>query len=64
MKAPSRTQYPDISDIFKRKAEGRERLAALTFSEKIVRLEALNARLEPLRQAREANRAAREANKR
>ena len=50
--------YPDISDILARKAEGRKELAALSFTAKIERLEQLNARLEPIRKARDARIAA------
>ena len=46
--------YPDISDILKRKAQGRRDLAALPFAEKIARAEALRERLAPIKRAREA----------
>lgn len=49
-------QYPDISGILTRKAEGRRDLAALSFGEKIEILEAMRARVEPIRKAREARR--------
>ena len=49
-------EYPDISDILARKAEGRRNLAALTFGQKIDILEAMRARVEPIRRAREAKR--------
>jgi hypothetical protein len=48
--------YPDISDILRRKAEGRRDLASRSFGEKIEILEALRARAEPIRKAREARR--------
>ncbi len=48
--------YPDTTDIFLRKAEGRKKLAALSFGEKVRRLEALRERLEPIKLAREKNR--------
>jgi hypothetical protein len=46
--------YPDISDVLKRKKRGRERLAALSFSEKIRILEAMRERDAMIRRAREA----------
>ena len=49
-------EYPDISDILARKAEGRRNLAALTFGQEIDILEAMRARVEPFRRAREAKR--------
>jgi hypothetical protein len=51
--------YPDISDVLQRKAEGRRGLAALSFGEKIAKLEAMRERAEVFRRAREARRAAR-----
>jgi hypothetical protein len=51
--------YPDTTDILQRKAEGRRELAALSFGEKIRRLEALRERLEPIKLAREKNRISR-----
>ena len=54
MKNASTAAYPDRSDILARKAEGRRELAALTFGEKIARMEALRDRLAPIRAAREA----------
>ncbi|GLS23620.1 hypothetical protein GCM10007874_66410 [Labrys miyagiensis] len=56
--------YPDTSDIFRRKAEGRKKLAALSFGEKIARLEALRERLKPFHEARERRRAEKEAGER
>ena len=53
--------YPDISDILARKAQGRKNLAALSFGEKIARMEALRARLEPFKHLRRERQAAREA---
>lgn len=44
--------YPDISDILQRKAEGRREIAALTFGEKIEMLEVMRERIAPLRDAR------------
>jgi hypothetical protein len=46
--------YPDISDVLERKKRGRERLAALSFSEKIKILEAMRERDAMIRRAREA----------
>ena len=46
--------YPDISDVLERKKRGRERLAALSFSEKIRILEAMRERDSMIRRAREA----------
>jgi hypothetical protein len=43
-----RHQYPDISDILAKKAEGRRQMAALSFAEKLVILDTLKERLEPL----------------
>lgn len=48
MKNASTAAYPDRPDILARKAEGRRELAALTFGEKIARMEALRDRLAPL----------------
>ena len=53
MKSRGKTAYPDVSDILQRKAEGRKENAALSFGEKIARVEALRARLAPLKRARE-----------
>lgn len=53
-------RYPDISDILRRKEQGRRDLAALSFGEKIARLEALRERLAPFHNARRANAEARE----
>jgi hypothetical protein len=46
--------YPDISDVLERKKRGRERLAALSFSEKIRILEAMRERDAMIRRARQA----------
>jgi hypothetical protein len=59
MKSPVKSPYPDISDVFRRKAEARKENAALSFGEKIARLEALRERLAPFNRAREAREAAR-----
>ena len=45
--------YPDISDILRRKAEGRREIAGRTFGEKIAMVEAMRERLEPFKRARE-----------
>jgi hypothetical protein len=54
-----RKDFPDISDILSRKAEGRRKNARRTLGEKIAMMEALRERVEPLRRAREARRAKR-----
>jgi len=46
--------YPDISDILARKAEGRRQRAKLSFVEKLDALDALRARVEPIVRGREA----------
>ena len=56
MTSRSTRLYPDISDILRRKAEGRRDLASRSFGEKIEILEALRERAEPIRKAREARR--------
>jgi hypothetical protein len=48
--------YPDISEILARKAEGRKILAKLPFGRKLEILEEMRARVEPIRRAREARR--------
>ena len=53
------TNYPDISDILARKAEGRREIAKRSFGEKIAMIEALRERLAPFKRAREERRAAR-----
>jgi len=60
MKRPEPT-YPDISDILKRKAEGRREIAARSFGEKIAMMEALRERLAPFKRAREKRIAARQS---
>jgi hypothetical protein len=47
--------YPDISDILRRKQQGRHDIAAKTFGEKIAMLEALRARLAPFASARQVS---------
>jgi hypothetical protein len=56
MKNPAKV-YPDASDIFQRKAEARKKNAALSFGEKIAKVEALRERLAPLKRAREERQA-------
>jgi hypothetical protein len=48
------SQYPDISDILARKAEGRRELARRSFGEKIAWAEMMRERLAPLKRMREA----------
>ena len=48
--------YPDISDILARKAEGRRDLAQLDFWDKVRRMEALRERVRFLKELREADR--------
>jgi hypothetical protein len=62
MKRPD-ANYPDISDILQRKAEGRRDLARRSFGQKIAAMEALRERLAPFKRLREARRAAKEAAK-
>jgi hypothetical protein len=52
------TTYPDISDILKRKAEGRRDIVRRSFGERIAMMEALCDRLAPFKQVREQRRAA------
>ena len=51
--------YPDISDILARKAEGRRELAKLDFWEKVRRMEALRERVRFIKEARETEKAGR-----
>ncbi len=52
----NRHNYPGISDILARKAEGRKRLAALSFGQKIAMLEEMRARVAPFIRARNKRR--------
>jgi len=53
---PKKTvRYPDISDILRRKEQGRREIAARAFGEKIAMLEALRERLAPFHAARRRN---------
>ena len=52
-------QYPDVSDILARKAEGRREAAQRSFGEKIAWVEQMRKRLAPLKRAREERLAAR-----
>jgi hypothetical protein len=55
---PPKPNYPDISDIVARKAEGRQDAARRTFGEKIAWAEEMRERLAPLKRAREERMAA------
>ena len=57
----SEANYPDISDILNRKAEGRRAIARRSFGEKIAMMESLRERLAPFKRAREQRRAAKPA---
>ena len=63
MKDEKETDFPDISDILARKAEGRREIARRSFGEKIAMMEALRERLEPFKRAREARKAKRNREK-
>ncbi len=54
----SKPEYPDISDILARKAEGRRDAAKRSFGEKIAWVEQMRERLAPLKRAREERQAA------
>lgn len=47
-------RYPDNSDIFARKAEGRRERASVTFAEKLRAMDDLRERVAPIVRAREA----------
>jgi hypothetical protein len=51
-----RSQYPDVSDILARKAEGRRARATLTFADKLAILDAMRERVAPIVRAREMRR--------
>ena len=53
MTKDSATNYPDVPDILKRKAEGRRKIARRSFGEKIAMVEEMRERLAPLKRARE-----------
>ena len=53
----SEKQYPDNSEIYALKAQGRRERAALSFAEKLDMLDVLRARVEPIRRAREERKA-------
>ncbi len=55
--------YPDISDILRRKAEGRREIASRRFGQKIAMVEAMRERLEPLKRLREMREAERRRSK-
>lgn len=46
--------YPDNSEIFARKSEGRKARARATFAEKLAAMDAMRERIAPLVRAREA----------
>jgi hypothetical protein len=48
--------YPDLSDIYARKAEARRARARLSFGEKIALMEALRERMAPFKKLREVRR--------
>jgi hypothetical protein len=52
----NKQEFPDISDLLRRKSEGRKRNAARSFGEKIDILEAMRRRLSPINVARNARR--------
>jgi len=52
----TRKHYPDNTEIFARKAEGRRQRAAATFAEKLAALDELRDRVEPIVRARKARR--------
>ncbi len=56
MNRSNHSRYSDISDILVRKAEGRRSLAALSFGQKLEKLEEMRARVAPIRRARDARR--------
>jgi hypothetical protein len=58
MRDAESSKYPDVSDILARKLEGRRSIAARSFAEKILLIEAMRERLAPFKRAREARRAA------
>jgi len=60
MKQPE-TNYPDISDILKAKAERRRDIARRSFGEKIAMMEALRERLAPFKRLRERRQAEKRA---
>jgi hypothetical protein len=60
---PMTDKYPDISDILRRKAEGRRSRAARTFAEKVADIEALRERLAPMKQRRAQTQHERNASK-
>jgi len=57
----NRKQYPDNSDIFARKAEGRKQRARMTFAEKLDAVDELKERVAPIVRARELRKAGRPA---
>jgi len=55
----ARKQYPDNSEIFARKAEGRRERASATFAEKLAAMDELKERVAPIVRAREARKQSR-----
>jgi hypothetical protein len=55
--------YPDNSEIFAQKAEGRKRRARASFAEKLAAMDELRARVAPIERARELRRQARATSK-
>ena len=54
-----RTESPiELSDVLRRKAEGRQEISRRSFGEKIAMMEALRERLAPFKKAREERRQA------
>jgi len=49
-------KYPDVGEIFARKARGRRERAALTFAEKLAILDRMREDVRPFREALEAER--------
>ena len=54
-----RKRYPDNSEIFARKAEGRRERALASFADKLDAMDAMKERIAPIVRAREARRQAR-----
>ena len=59
MDKPKR-EYPDNSELYARKAEGRRQRAGISFTEKLDAVDALRARVQPIVRAREARKRATE----
>lgn len=50
----AKREYPDNSELYARKAEGRRQRARLSFAEKLDAVDALRARVQPIVRARDA----------